>query len=215
MKKPKIMIDAGHGGHDSGAVGPMGLKEKDVTLTLAMLLGSALLAAGCEVNYTRRDDTFVELGHRATKANDWQADAFISIHCNAGSPGQGTGFEVFTSIGQTQSDALATDVFTAFGAEFPNNARRMDMSDGDVDKERDFTVIKRTHMRAILFEVEFIHTVAGEAWLKQPANLARCARALAAGTGKHFGLDDAGGTPTLHEEIRATVGKLQTLVAQL
>jgi N-acetylmuramoyl-L-alanine amidase len=220
-RKPKIMIDAGHGGKDPGAVGPTGLQEKDVVLTVAMLLGGLLLS-DCEVNYTRRDDTFVELAHRATKANDWQADAFISLHCNAGPPGQGTGFEVFTTVGQTLSDGLATDVFEAFGAEFPDRARRVDMRDGDVDKEQDFAVLRRTRMRAILFELEFIHTNAGENWLRDARNQARCARALAAGIRKHFFKTPDGKTQDAREEaaplkaqLQAKISELSTLVSQL
>ena len=178
MSKPKIMIDAGHGGHDSGAVGPNGLREKDVALAVAMLLG-AQLVGDFEVNYTRRDDTFIELHRRAMIVNDWQADVFLSIHCNSGPPGQGSGFEVFTSIGQTPSDRFATDLFDAFGAEFPTKARRVDMRDGDPDKEAGFAVIRLTHMRAALMELEFIHTTAGENWLRSQTNQMACARALA------------------------------------
>jgi N-acetylmuramoyl-L-alanine amidase len=220
--KPRIMIDSGHGGEDSGAVGPMGLQEKAVTLSVGMLLG-AILKGDCDIVHTRRDDTFIPLARRATLANDWQANAFISIHCNAGPPGHGTGFEVFTTIGQTQSDRLATEAFTAFGAEFPGSARRMDMRDGDPDKEADFAVLRLTHCPAILFELEFIHTVAGEAWLRDVKNHARCAKALAAAVRKFFGLADRTETADradplplpLNVRIREASANLQSLVSQL
>jgi N-acetylmuramoyl-L-alanine amidase len=226
--RPKIMIDPGHGGKDSGAVGPEGLREKDVVLAVAMLMG-AQLVGDFEVNYTRRDDTFVELYTRATRANDWQAEAFVSIHCNSGPPGQGTGFEVFTTVGDSPSDLLATDVFKSFGAEFPANARRVDMRDGDVDKEADFVVLRRTHCSAILFELEFIHTQAGESWLRDAHNQARCAKALAAGVRRFFGVkngtdrtdrtDRTDGTyedeMPLNVRIREAAANLNSLIAQL
>lgn len=183
-RKITLVIDAGHGGKDPGAVGPRGLRESDVALNVAKLLGDEL--AEFKVLYTRRDDMFVELGRRATFSNDAQADAFISIHCNAGPPGSGDGFEVFTSPGLTASDRLAVDLFTAFAKEFPEKRKRMDLSDGDVDKEARFAVLMRTHCRAVLFELEFIHTGKGENWLARPEHQARCAKALAAGVRKHF-----------------------------
>ncbi|MDP3851977.1 MAG: N-acetylmuramoyl-L-alanine amidase [Luteolibacter sp.] len=187
MKKPIIVLDGGHGGKDSGAVGPRGLRESDVVLNVVTLLGVEI-ANDFTVVYTRRDDSFVELSRRATIANDAGANAFLSVHCNSGSPGSGDGFEVFTSPGETNSDAMATDLFGPFAAEFPEKRKRMDLSDGDVDKEAQFTVLTRTLCRAVLFELEFIHTPAGEAWLGKAENQLRCAKALAAGLRKHFGI---------------------------
>jgi N-acetylmuramoyl-L-alanine amidase len=184
-RKPKLMIDGGHGGHDSGAVGPTGLRESDVTLAVAMLMGS-LLVSEFEINYTRRDDRFVSLGQRAALANDWQADAFISLHCNAGPPGRGEGYEVFTTLGDSDADDLATELFRSYGRAFPTLRRRMDMTDGDPDKEAGFAVLRLTEMPAVLFELEFIHTGAGEIWLSNPRNQASAARALAAGVRNHF-----------------------------
>lgn len=131
--KPILWVDAGHGGTDSGAVGPNGLKEKDVVLSVAMLLG-AELAGDFNVQYSRKTDVFVSLSERARLANAAGADAFISIHCNsAENPAQG--FEVFTTPGETASDNLATDVFLSWASAFPTATKRMDVSDGDPDKE--------------------------------------------------------------------------------
>lgn len=188
MKKI-ICLDAGHGGKDSGALGPKGEREKDVTLSVVMLLG-ALLTPDFTVVYTRRDDTFVELDRRATSANDAGADAFLSIHCNSGPVGSGDGYEVYTTPGLTASDAMATDLFTVYGLEFPDKRKRMDLGDGDPDKEANFAVIRRTNMRAVLFELEFIHTQVGADWLTDPHYQARCAKALAAGLRRHFGIAD-------------------------
>lgn len=221
MSRKKITIDAGHGGKDSGAVGPTGKREKDVALSVAMLLGVQLLP-DFDVHYTRRDDTFIELATRATMANDAQSDAFLSIHCNSGPPGQGTGYEVFTTPGFTQSDGFATDLFNAWSAEFPFASKRLDVTDGDVDKEASFAVLRRANSRAALFELDFIHTPMGEALLTDPTFQARAARALAAGVRKHFGIAD--GKPQtdptdreipIKDLILAKLGELQTLVGKL
>lgn len=191
---PTVCIDAGHGGHDPGAVGPTGLQEKDAALNVALLMG-AILQPLCHVIYTRQTDVFISLTERAQIANRQGADAFLSIHCNSGPHNQGTGFEVWTYPGQTASDWLATDVFTTYGQEFPNLTKRMDLSDGDIDKESKFTVLQKTNMAAALFELEFIHTEAGEAWLKDPENRKRAAAALAAGVIKYLKLGTPAGTP--------------------
>lgn len=81
----KIVIDAGHGGKDSGAVGN-GLYEKNITLILAKYVQSYLEDnyTGHEVKLTRSTDVFVELSERANIANKFDADVFISNHVNAG-----------------------------------------------------------------------------------------------------------------------------------
>lgn len=80
----KIVIDAGHGGKDSGTIGSFSL-EKDVALEIALELGSIInkYIEDVEVIYTRHDDTFIGLENRANIANRNGADLFISIHCNA------------------------------------------------------------------------------------------------------------------------------------
>ncbi|MBS2029106.1 MAG: N-acetylmuramoyl-L-alanine amidase [Deltaproteobacteria bacterium] len=83
LKVRRVVIDAGHGGHDTGAVGPTGVKEKDVTLSVAKKLAEKLKAQGLEVFMTRTTDRFVSLENRAAFANEQHADLFISVHCNA------------------------------------------------------------------------------------------------------------------------------------
>ena len=191
---PTVCIDAGHGGHDPGAMGPGGLRESEMALNVALVMGS-LLAGKCHVIYTRQTNVFLTLTERAMIANRQNADAFVSIHCNSGPPGQGKGFEVWTYPGQTASDWLATDLFNAYAAEFPTLTKRMDTSDGDIDKESPFTVLQKTNMAAALFELEFIHTEAGEAWLEDVMNRKRAAEALARGVVKYLKLDSQAVTP--------------------
>ena len=83
LKVRRVVIDPGHGGHDVGAVGPTGLQEKEVVLSISKKLGEKLTAHGLEVVYTRTEDVFVPLEARTAVANDERADLFISIHANA------------------------------------------------------------------------------------------------------------------------------------
>ena len=90
LKIGRIVIDAGHGGHDTGTIGPTGLMEKDLCLDVALRLGKIIeqKLPGADVVLTRSDDTFVPLEERTRMANDAKADLFVSIHANS-SPDHG------------------------------------------------------------------------------------------------------------------------------
>lgn len=96
LKVRRVVVDAGHGGHDTGAVGPGGTREKDVSLAIATRLARKLEAAGLEVVMTRDDDTFVKLEDRTRFANRQKGDLFISIHCNAAPTKTLRGIETYT-----------------------------------------------------------------------------------------------------------------------
>ncbi len=96
LKMRRVIIDAGHGGHDTGAIGPTGIREKDVALAISLQVAKKLTAAGLEVILTRDDDTFVRLEDRAKFANKNRGDLFISIHCNAGPNKKMRGIETYT-----------------------------------------------------------------------------------------------------------------------
>ena len=94
--KRRIVIDAGHGGKDSGAVGRRGTYEKDINLAAALELAKLLRQEEAfDVLLTRTDDTFVPLGDRSRMANEFNADLFISLHCNASTNKRESGFEVY------------------------------------------------------------------------------------------------------------------------
>jgi N-acetylmuramoyl-L-alanine amidase len=97
LKINRIVIDAGHGGHDTGTIGPHGLMEKDLCLDVALRLGSLIeqKLPGADVIYTRNDDTFVPLEERTAIANRAQADLFISIHANSSRDGSARGVETY------------------------------------------------------------------------------------------------------------------------
>jgi len=90
-----VVIDAGHGGKDPGAIGKSGLKEKDVVLDIAKQLKRELQSLGIKATLTRSNDSFVSLGQRARVTNVKEADFFISIHANASRSKWVSGVEVF------------------------------------------------------------------------------------------------------------------------
>ncbi len=95
LKIKKIVIDAGHGGHDPGAIGRSGLREKDVNLDIAKKLSKLFSENGIEVVMTRKYDTFIPLEQRAKIANQVEGDIFLSIHANANRVRWMNGFEVY------------------------------------------------------------------------------------------------------------------------
>jgi N-acetylmuramoyl-L-alanine amidase len=97
LKIGRIVIDAGHGGHDTGTIGPTGLMEKDLCLDVALRLGKIIQQKlpGAEVVYTRADDTFIPLEERTNIANQAKADLFISIHANSSQDHAARGIETY------------------------------------------------------------------------------------------------------------------------
>jgi N-acetylmuramoyl-L-alanine amidase len=95
IKLNKIVIDAGHGGNDPGAIGKNGLREKDVNLDVSKRLNALLRAEGVQTVLTRSTDSFVPLSSRVSIANRSGADLFISIHSNANRSRSLSGFEVY------------------------------------------------------------------------------------------------------------------------
>jgi len=96
LKIGKIVVDPGHGGHDTGTIGPNGLLEKDLVLDVSRRLGKLLEARlGAEVVFTRRDDRFIPLETRTSIANQEQADLFVSVHANSSHDPDARGVETY------------------------------------------------------------------------------------------------------------------------
>lgn len=108
LKIGRIVIDAGHGGHDTGTIGPTGLMEKDLCLDIALRLGRLIQEKlpGTEIIYTREDDTFVPLENRTAIANQARADLFISIHANSSRDKRARGVETYYLNFASSEDAL-------------------------------------------------------------------------------------------------------------
>ena len=118
-----VVLDAGHGGHDDGARGPSGLREKDLVLDVTQRLAKRLERKGVTVILTRTEDRFLSLEERTAVANDARADLFVSIHANASKSRKPRGIETyFASLEATDDAARATAERenSAFGAAAPN-----------------------------------------------------------------------------------------------
>jgi len=107
LKIGRIVVDAGHGGHDTGTVGPNGVTEKDLVLDVSLRLGKLLeKRLGAEVTYTRDDDSFIPLETRTAIANQNQADLFISVHANSSRDLSARGVETYYLNFSSSADAL-------------------------------------------------------------------------------------------------------------
>jgi N-acetylmuramoyl-L-alanine amidase len=107
LKIGKIVIDPGHGGHDTGTIGPNGLEEKDLVLDVSRRLGKLLQTRlGAEVIYTRKDDTFIPLETRTAIANQEAADLFVSVHANSSHDPDARGVETYYLNFTSSSEAL-------------------------------------------------------------------------------------------------------------
>ncbi|UYL94018.1 N-acetylmuramoyl-L-alanine amidase [Geobacillus phage vB_GthS_PK3.6] len=176
----RIVLDAGHGGKDSGAVGN-GLREKDLTLTIVKHIGRMLSEyEGVEVHYTRTDDRFLELSERAAIANKLKADYFISVHINAGG---GTGFESYIYNGSVSAKTIAYqnvvhgEIMKAIGNVKDRGKKRAN-----------YAVLRLTNMPAILTENLFIDNKTDAAKLKSEQFLLQVAYGHVQGIVKAFGL---------------------------
>jgi N-acetylmuramoyl-L-alanine amidase len=111
LKLGRVVIDPGHGGHDTGTIGPGGLMEKDLVLDVALRLGKLITQQlGAQVVYTRSGDVFIPLEQRTQIANNEKADLFVSIHANSSPDSKATGVETFYF--NLTSDKVGLDLAT-------------------------------------------------------------------------------------------------------
>lgn len=180
MKDLNIYIDPGHGGNDCGAVAN-NLVEAEVNLQVGLLLASFLDAQGVQVYLSREKDVAVSLEHRVRVANNLRPHLFLSLHCNAAESHEAKGLEVWTSPGQTASDAAADHIGKALQAAFTFRRFRADHSDGDLDKESPFTVLQDTTSPAVLVEMGFLTNAEEADWLRRISTMKEMALTLAVG----------------------------------
>ncbi|HEY3253597.1 MAG TPA: N-acetylmuramoyl-L-alanine amidase [Polyangiaceae bacterium] len=128
----RVVLDPGHGGHDPGASGPSGLREKDVTLDIAHRAAPLIARElGISTLLTRDGDDYVALDERTARANAFQADLFVSIHCNASEDGAGRGVMTFVlddsrDAASTRLAARENDASAEAAAELAGALRRGD-----------------------------------------------------------------------------------------
>lgn len=144
----KVWLDAGHGGKDPGALGN-GVKEKDITLSVTLKVGEILKQHGITVGYSRTTDVFLELADRAKKANDFKADVFVSIHCNAFNNSSAKGVETYSHIGSVKGSRLAQSIQNSILSSKLYTVNRG-------TKTANFAVLRLTNMPAALVEMAFI-----------------------------------------------------------
>ena len=107
LKLGRVLLDAGHGGHDTGTIGPGGLLEKDLCLDIAQRVGELIeTRMGAEVIYTRTDDSFISLERRPEIANEKKADLFLSIHANSSPVASSSGVETYYLNFTTSKSAM-------------------------------------------------------------------------------------------------------------
>ena len=153
-----VVIDAGHGGYDPGAVGLSGRNEKEFNLDIAIKLKERLTQEhGFRVYLTRDDDYFVDLYERAELANALNATLFVSIHANASDINpEANGIETL----YFPSDAdIVTDVFTSYNfAEMMQKklVARLQTTDRGIVQRPNLVVLRKTNMPAILVETAFV-----------------------------------------------------------
>lgn len=186
-----IVIDAGHGGNDSGAIGPTGVMEKTVTLNIALRLQKLLEAEGATVYMTRSTDTEVspkgakasdieELQARCDVANNHDADIFISIHNDSFTNGAAKGTTgYYYSRGSAKSRDLADKIRSGVIDQIGTQSRGT--------QSCNFYVVKHTDMPATLVEVAFISNPEEEKLLNSDDGAQKAAQGIADGIADYFG----------------------------
>ena len=155
IPKPFICIDFGHGGTDQGASSE-GVLEKNCTRIFGEELGLGFTKKGFPVGFTRINDETVVRSERAKRANKMNAGVLLSLHCNSAKPNPTPfGWEIWTTKGQNKSDVLATDIYNSWTKRMKSKTR-VDFSDGDPDKEENWTVLYLAEMPAVLIELGFL-----------------------------------------------------------
>lgn len=146
----KIMIDAGHGGRDPGAV-YNGRQEKDDVLALALAVGQILEDSGLDVEYTRTTDIYESPGEKAREANNAGADFFVSIHRNSfPRPNEVSGVETLVYDKSGIKNEMAENV--------NQRLENIGFRNLGVKERPNLTVLRRTQMPAILVEAGFINS---------------------------------------------------------
>ena len=184
MSRKRIFIDAGHGGHDPGAVGN-GMRESDIALEVSNALSGLLKSAGVETILSRTSDRAVTINERWQAANAQRADYFISIHVNAGG---GTGAETFIAATKPQDREFASVVNDTYAEAMGLRNRGVKLD--STTRHGSLGVLRHTTMPAILVELAFIDSPPGN----PDVNILRdrrqeMAEALAAGVFRFLGIE--------------------------
>ncbi|MCX7749725.1 MAG: N-acetylmuramoyl-L-alanine amidase [Clostridia bacterium] len=182
-KVSKVCIDAGHGGYDSGAVGIKGLKEKEVNLKVALLLGKILEENQIEVVYTRASDEVTwpsvvneDLKARCKISNEADADVFISIHCNSSDDSKVRGVETWCKDSDPWAKKLANKLQSQLASAKLTSDRGIKH-----DTETHLYVLRKNNALPVLVELGFLSNAEDSAFLGSDTGQKICAEALSRG----------------------------------
>jgi len=182
-----IVIDAGHGGKDPGAISITGYQEKAVNLSMALQLEEALKAQGYNVILTRNEDLFVDLYDRARIANSLNADIFISMHANSNIKSSITGLEVLYCPA-TSSEFKLEDQYPFADTVYSSIIRNTGIPGRGVIKRPELVVLRETIMPAILIEIGYLSNPQDEALVRDPAYQMRVVQGITEGIAQYFQL---------------------------
>lgn len=191
----RIVLDAGHGEPDGGAVGSSGVAEKDLNLKITQLLQAYLEQGGIEVILTRADDNGIydadshsikqkkrsDLHNRAKLMNQSQADAFISIHMNKFSESRYSGPQVFYSPNEQASEQLARTVQQAMITTLKPESEREVKQAG-----KEIYLLKQAKLPAVLVECGFLSNSREEKLLQDETYQKQIAWAIYTGLMQYF-----------------------------
>ncbi len=177
-----IVLDAGHGGHDSGAIGSvLKVKEKNVALDTVLRLDKLLRDAGFTTVLTRNNDTFIELRDRSDIANGLNVDAFVSVHYNAHSDKAVSGVQVLYYPNEPTRDNKT------FARIVQNEMlKELKAVDRYIIERPNLSVLRHTEMPAILTEMAFLSNQTEEALANTEEYRQKAAQALFNGITKYF-----------------------------
>lgn len=172
-----VLLDNGHGRDTAGKCSPVWpdgrqLFEWETNRKIVQKIASNLTKKGIPYKILVPEDYDVSLSERCRRANAIRNGYVYSIHCNAGG---GTGFEVWTSKGETKSDKLAAIVFEEAQNELREFRMRTDYADGDADYEKQFTILAKTKCPAVLTENLFMDNARDCEFLMSEEGLRRIA----------------------------------------
>ncbi len=171
--KGLVVIDAGHGAHDPGAISPGGIREKDINLRVAAKIANLLERRGVGVVMTRWQDRFIELEDRAAVANQRNADLFVSIHADSAPSSSAQGFTVYVAT------AASANAYRA--AHAINQAMEKTGMDNRGIREADYRVLVQTNGPAVLIELGYLSNAQDAARLADDGFRDRMAQAIADG----------------------------------
>lgn len=179
--RPKIVIDAGHGGKDAGAQSKTGPKEEEkaLTLTTALILESMLQRMGYQTILTRGDDNFVPLDLRAAFANGNRATLFVSVHYNSAPNSKAHGVEVYYY--NDKENPTRAELSKHFGQSVLNCIVANTQCKSRGVKHGNLAVVRETKMPAILVEGGFVSNEGEMSKLRDLNYLTLLAQSIAQG----------------------------------